>query len=64
MTRKEIEALNHEVVTEEQFEAIWEHEEVERVETNGNSGNIIGATWHTVYFTDGNEVDIYFKQED
>jgi hypothetical protein len=59
MTRKEIEALNLELVSFEQLEAIWEHEEVERVETNGNSGNIPGATWHTVYFTDGKEIDIY-----
>lgn len=63
MTRKEIELLNGAVVTREQFEAIEEHEEVERVENNGISGNI-SATWYTVYFTDGEETDIYFKQED
>lgn len=61
MTRKEIEALNWEIVTLEQLLAIMKHEEVDRVESNGNSGNIIGATWHTVYFTDEEEIDIYFK---
>ena len=60
MTRKEIELLDKELVTWEQFEAIAEHEEVDRVENNGYSGYIIGAIWYTVYFTDGEEMDIYF----
>lgn len=61
MTRKEIEALNGAVVTSEQFDEIWEHEEVARIENHGYSGSIPGATWYTVYFTDGEETDIYFK---
>ena len=64
MTRKEIELLNGEIVTREQFEEIEEHEEAARGENNGNSGNIPGATWYTIYFTDGEEADIYFSQED
>ncbi|NMB95178.1 MAG: hypothetical protein GYA02_00965 [Clostridiaceae bacterium] len=63
MTRKEIEALNKEVVTKEQFEEIKKHEEVERIKNNGSSSYIIGATWYTVYFTDNEKIDIYFKEE-
>ena len=63
MTREQIEALSGQIVTDDQFEKIEVHEEVERVENNGNSGRIPGATWYTVYFTDGEEIDIYYKSE-
>lgn len=64
MTRKEIELLNGRVISREEFEIIEENQEVANVENNGSSGTIPGATWYTVYFTDGEEIDIYFKQED
>jgi len=61
MTREQIEALNGEIVTAEQFEEIEQSAEVARVENNGNSGRIPGATWYTIYFTDDEEMDIYYK---
>lgn len=64
MTRKEIELFDEKVVAREEFEMIEEHEEVARVENNGSSGSMPGATWYTVYFTDGEEINIYFKPED
>jgi len=63
MTREQIEALSGQIVTDDQFEEIEQHEEVARVENNGNSGSIPGATWYTVYFVDGEEMDIYYKPE-
>lgn len=63
MTREQIEALSGQIVNNEQFEEIEQYEEVEKVENNGNSGRIPGATWYTVYFTDGEEIDIYYKPE-
>jgi len=63
MTREQIELLNGQIVTEEQFEEIEQHEEVARIENNGGSGRYPSCTWHTVYFTDGEEIDIYYKSE-
>ena len=64
MTRKEIERLNRTAITRKQFEEIKEHEEVEKIKNNGSSGSKLGTTWYTVYFTDGQEIDIYFYQFD
>lgn len=64
MTRERIEALNGKIVTAEQFEEIEQSAEVARVENNGGSGRYPSCTWYTVYFTDGEEMDIYYLPED
>ena len=58
MTRIEIEALDNEVVTMEQLEAIEEHEDVEELENCGNSGFYVGKTLYCVHFTDGTTIDV------
>lgn len=52
MTRTEIEALDNEIVTMEQLEAIEENEDVEELENCGNSGFYVGKTLYCVHFTD------------
>lgn len=61
MTRKEIEALNNEIITEEQMEEIESHEEVETVENLGTSASKIGCVWYSVEFKDGQSTDVFMK---
>lgn len=50
-----------EILTNEELEVINEHENVERVESNGQSGKHADCQWYTVYMHDGNEHDVYVK---
>lgn len=61
MKREQIELLRGEIVAPEQLEEIEESIEVDRVESNGNSGRYPNCIWYTVYFTDGEEIDIYYR---
>lgn len=61
MTRKEIENLNNQIITEDQLEDIEMNEEVNNVECLGESGYMSGYDWYSVEFTDGESIDIYFK---
>lgn len=47
----------------EQLESIEEREDVERVENNGVSGQDGKSTWYTVYYTNGEEEDIYWNED-
>lgn len=47
------------LVTEEEFSEIELHEDVERIENNGNSGIDPEKTWYTCYLEDGSEFDFY-----
>lgn len=55
--------LENKIVTDEEFAAIEEHPEVEKVENNGNSGKYSAATWWTAYLKDGSEFDFYTVSE-
>ena len=59
MTREELEKFDGEIVTEEQFREIEEHEEVTAVENCGVSGKYYGCIWYNVVFDDGEEISIY-----
>lgn len=63
MTRKQIEELNGQVITEEQAEEIQLNEEVVNFESVGKSGNITGCGWFSVDFEDGQSIDVYMKTE-
>lgn len=47
------------VLTEEDFEELELHEDVERIENNGISGIDPSQTWYTCYLVDGTEFDFY-----
>lgn len=61
MTRKEIEALENEIVTLDQLEKIDLNPEVTNVEPLGASGYRTGYTWYSVEFNDGTSIDVYTK---
>ena len=61
MTRRQIEELDWQVITEEQAEEIQLNEEVVDFESIGVSGNKIGYEWFSVVFEDGRSVDVYMK---
>lgn len=48
-------------VSLEELETIEEREDVKKVECNGISGQDGHSHWYTVYFTNGEEEDIYTK---
>lgn len=58
---KEIKAMNGEIITDEQYEAIEESEFVEEIEDCGMSGYYTSAHWYCVYLVDGDNVDVYCK---
>ena len=61
MTKKDIEALKGEFITEEQLEEIELSEDVASVDNMGYSGSNPGAKWFSVEFQDGDNIDIYVK---
>lgn len=61
MTRKEIENLNNQIITEGQLDEIEINEEVTNVECLGQSGYAAGYYWYIVEFTDAESIDVYFK---
>lgn len=60
MARKEIELLNNEIITEEQFEDIELNEHVESIECLGSSSQYPGYTWYSVEFCD-DSIDVFLK---
>lgn len=58
---KEIKAMNGEIITDEQYEAIEESEFVEEIEDCGMSGYYTSAHWYCVHLVDGNSIDVYCK---
>jgi len=58
---KEIKAMNGEIITDEQYEAIEESEFVEEIEDCGMSGYYTSAHWYCVHLVDGDNVDVYCK---
>ena len=62
MTRRQIEELNGQVITEEQAEEIQLNEEVVNFESMGKSGNMRGYEWFSVDFEDGQSIDVYMRQ--
>lgn len=58
---KEIKAMNGEIITDEQYEAIEESEFVEEIEDYGMSGYYTSAHWYCVHLVDGDNVDVYCK---
>lgn len=58
---KEIKAMNGEIITDEQYEAIEESEFVEEIEDCGMSGYYTSAHWYCVRLVDGDNVDVYCK---
>lgn len=61
MTKKDIEALKGEFITEEQLEEIELSEDVTSVDNMGYSGAYPGANWFSVEFQDGENIDVYVK---
>lgn len=61
MNLKEMKELSNEVLTEQQFTEVEESEFVTEVQDNGMSGVDPTNHYYTVVFTDGTEMDIYFK---
>lgn len=47
------------VLTEEEFEELELHEDVDCIENNGISGIDPSQTWYTCYLVDGTEFDFY-----
>lgn len=46
-------------LTEEDFEELELHEDVDHIENNGISGADPSQTWYTCYLVDGTEFDFY-----
>ena len=61
MTRAEIELLNNEVITDEQYEEIELNEEVDNIENLGTSSSHAGYNWYSVEFTDRETIDVFCK---
>lgn len=61
---KEIKAMNGEIITDEQYEAIEESEFVEEIEDCGMSGYYTSAHWYCVHLVDGDNIDVYCKQRE
>lgn len=61
MTKSQIEALNNEVITEEQYEEIELNEEVTNIECLGASSSHVGYEWFSVEFIDGETIDVFMK---
>lgn len=61
MNKKEIELLNNEIITDEQWELINESQDVERFECLGDSASHPGYTWYSVEFFDGSDIDVFIK---
>ena len=59
MSKEEKRKYEGQVLTEEDFECLEFHEDVERIENNGNSGINPSWVWYTCYLADGTEFDIY-----
>lgn len=47
------------LLTEEEFEELEFHEDVDHIENNGISGADPSKTWYTCYLMDGTEFDFY-----
>ena len=58
---KEIKAMNGEIITDEQYEAIEESEFVEEIEDCGMSGYYTSAHLYCVHLVDGDNIDVYCK---
>jgi hypothetical protein len=54
----------NEIVSEEEFEKIEKNGYVIKVENCGNSGLKLGCTYYNVILTTGEEMSIYFKQQE
>ncbi|MCH1964303.1 hypothetical protein MCG45_15850 [Clostridium perfringens] len=52
-----------EFVTIEQLEELEEREDVKRVESNGVSGRDGRSTWYTIYYTNGEEKEVYWNED-
>lgn len=63
MKRTEIEVLNNEVITSEQFDEIELNEEVTNMENLGTSSSHRNCTWYSVEFSDGESIDVFLKNE-
>lgn len=59
MSRKQIELLSNEIITEEQLEAIYFNEEVANVENLGQSSSHRGYDWIDIRFLDGFSIDVF-----
>lgn len=60
----EILKYENEIVSEEEFEKIEKNGYVTKVENCGNSGLKLGCTYYNVILTTGEEISIYFKQQE
>lgn len=58
---KEIKAMNGEIITDEQYEALEESEFVEEIEDCGMSGYYTSVHWYCVHLVDGDNIDVYCK---
>lgn len=59
MNIEELKEMEWSIVTDEQFDSIWEMPEVERIENNGLSGAYPNKLWYTVILENGTEINIY-----
>lgn len=54
-----IEKYEGKILDDEEYEELCFEECLERIAWNGRSGMHPGLNWHTIYFIDGREIDIY-----
>lgn len=54
-----IEKYEGNILDDEEYEELCFEQCVERIEWNGMSGMHPGLNWHTIYFIDGREIDVY-----
>lgn len=60
-TLEGIKEFDGEVITENDFESLWESTFVENCENCGESGIYYGHTWYVLYLIDGTEISVYLK---
>jgi hypothetical protein len=54
-----IEKYEGNILNEEEFEELCFEECVERIEWNGWCGMYPGLRWYTIYFIDGQDIDVF-----
>lgn len=54
-----IEKYEGNILDDEEYEELCFEQCVERIKWNGMSGMHPGLHWHTVYFINGQEIDVY-----
>lgn len=59
MNIEELKEMEWSIVTDAEFDDIWEMPEVVRIDNNGLSDSQIGKIWYTIVLEDSTQVQIY-----